>query len=590
MQTGGLNWRGLGRVLVFTGCAIGATGSCLATPYASGVQRAGDTVSFILNEPADTVTITRDGGDAIVLTDAVSGQHTFDIAGYDGYTITVNHSAADHWVQSPISAGNPAFGFERLNGIAVNTNPASPYFGRFYFAQRDDTTTTFSGYPPRSMGDGIYVFNADGTDAFGITDLNDTNAARTAGLDFTQSPASPWRLSIGPDDTLYISDASAPTGGIYYTDPDISAGGTLLVGLGGTLPVTGQNHGSIISKPLVSGSLSTGDLVLYTIDQDLPGSVPDSGSHVWRYDIGGSDNYAGAPTLILDLSTLGTNSDGSPILIATNAGNFDANFDSATITDILHDPRTGNFILFQHGSGFIITDPSFSTILFNSKQQFIDYPQEYDAFKYIVNGTFSPDGKTLAFRMRGPGIGIVPGSPVLVSLDEQGLPILDPSAGNLLGASQIAGEPIFTPAPRGPIAYDLAGNIYTAGNSFERAAIYSPGGDTVAITRSDGTFTINGTTYGEHYLPGDFNGDGYVGLDDIGIVLSNWNQSVTPGVLLRGDPSGDGYVGLDDLQFVLDHWNEGTLPSELPGVPEPGTVGLLGVLGAGVLARRKLVG
>ena len=139
----------------------------VAVPYASGINRIGDTVSFTLNEPADTVTITRDGGSAIVLNTAASGEHAFDMTGFNRFTLTVNHSANDRWIQSPISSGNPAFGFERVNGIAVNQNPASPYFGRFYFAHRDDTTTTFGGHPPRSMGDGIYVFNADGTDAPG---------------------------------------------------------------------------------------------------------------------------------------------------------------------------------------------------------------------------------------------------------------------------------------------------------------------------------------------------------------------------------------------------------------------------------------
>ena len=551
---------------------LAMTGDTYAVPYASGVEQTGDTVSFTLNEPADTVTITRNSGNSgntIILNAAAAGQHSFDMTGFRNYTISVTHSEPVRWTESSISTGNPMFSFERINGIAVNQNPASPYFGRFYFAHRDDTTVTLGGFPPRTMGDGIYVFNADGTDAFGITDLNDTTAARTAGLDFSASPASPWRLSIGSDDTLYISDASDPTGGIYYTDPDVSTGGNLLAGLGGSQPITGQNHGSVISKPLVSGSMNTGDLVLYTIDQDLAGSIANTGSHVWRYDISGTDNYSGTPALMLDASTLGTNSDGSNILTDTNNGNFDANLDSATITDLARDPLTGNFIIFQHGTGLIITDPLFSSILFNSQQFFIDNPQEYDALKFIVSAAVSPDGKTLALRTGGNGNRI--GSPLLVELDETGLPILDPSAGNGLGIEQFIGEPIFPPAPRSPIAYDLAGNIYNAGNFFERSGIYSPGGDTAAITRSDGTFTINGTTYGD-YLPGDLSGDGFVGIDDLSIVLGNWNATVAHGVVALGDPSGDGFVGISDLNAVLGNWNNGTPPASQAHIPEPGTV------------------
>ncbi len=555
---------------------LAITGHTQAVPYASGVQQVGNTVSFTLNEPADTVTITRNYNDTfLVLNNVTAGEHSFDLAGSADYTISVTHSAPAVWLESSISVNNPMFSFERLNGIAVNQNPASPYFGRFYFAHRDDTTTAFGGFPPRNLGDGIYVFNSDGTDAFGITDLNDTTAARTAGLDFSASPASPWRLSIGPDDTLYVSDASDPTGGIYYTDPDVSTGGNLLAGLGGTQPIAGQNHGSIISKPLVSGSMSTGDLVLYTIDQDLPGSVTGTGSHVWRYDVGSTDNYAGAPTLVLDASTLGINSDGSDILVDTNIGNFDANSDSATITDLVRDPITGNFIIFQHGTGLIITDPSLSTILFNSQQFFIDNPQEYDALQYIVSAAVSPDGKTLALRTGGNGNRI--GSPLLVELDQAGMPVLDPSAGNGLGIKQFVGEPIYPPAPRSPIAYDLAGNIYNAGNFFERSGIYSPGGDTTAVTRSNGTFTINGTTYGDHLI-GDLSGDGFVGIDDLSIVLGNWNDAVAHGVFTLGDPTGDGFVGIDDLNVVLSHWNEGTPPTNgsQTHIPEPTSLWLLG--------------
>ena len=69
-------------------------------------------------------------------------------------------------------------------------------------------------------------------------------------------------------------------------------------------------------------------------------------------------------------------------------------------------------------------------------------------------------------------------------------------------------------------------------------------------------------------LPGDLDGDGYVGLDDLDIILNNWNQNLPPADN-RADPSGDHYVGLDDLDIVLNHWNEGIPPT--PGVTLSGT-------------------
>ncbi len=61
-------------------------------------------------------------------------------------------------------------------------------------------------------------------------------------------------------------------------------------------------------------------------------------------------------------------------------------------------------------------------------------------------------------------------------------------------------------------------------------------------------------------LPGDLDGDGFVGINDLNIVLANWNQNVPPANPLA-DPSGDGFVGIDDLNEVLGNWNAGTPPA-----------------------------
>jgi autotransporter-associated beta strand protein len=61
-------------------------------------------------------------------------------------------------------------------------------------------------------------------------------------------------------------------------------------------------------------------------------------------------------------------------------------------------------------------------------------------------------------------------------------------------------------------------------------------------------------------LPGDLDGDGFVGITDLNIVLGNWNQTVPPADA-RADPSGDNFVGINDLNTVLGNWNAGTPPS-----------------------------
>lgn len=88
-------------------------------------------------------------------------------------------------------------------------------------------------------------------------------------------------------------------------------------------------------------------------------------------------------------------------------------------------------------------------------------------------------------------------------------------------------------------------------------------------------------------IEGDLDGDGFVGISDLDILLGHWNQTVPAGDPGQGDPSADGYVGIEDLDLVLGNWNRGT-PSGAGSifVPEPSVIGLLGVGGLRLLGRR----
>ncbi|MEZ6192782.1 MAG: hypothetical protein R3C45_16030 [Phycisphaerales bacterium] len=102
----------------------------------------------------------------------------------------------------------------------------------------------------------------------------------------------------------------------------------------------------------------------------------------------------------------------------------------------------------------------------------------------------------------------------------------------------------------------------------------------IILDYTSGTVTLQTT------LPGDLDGDGFVGIADLNLVLGNWNLNVPPGDPLA-DPSGDGFVGIADLNVVLGNWNGDFPPATgAAAIPEPGMVGLVG-LGVATLARQR---
>jgi len=582
---------------VASAAVLSVSGAALAVPYAAQVSQTGSTVSYVLNEPATSVTVTRDGGSPLVMP-TTAGVASFDMTGFSSYSIDVSNTQAAGWVESPSSAANGFLEFERPRDVVVNNNPGSEHFGTVYVSNPRDVATA-SG---RTMTDGIYVLNADASDIDG-TALPSDVVSRTAGFTFAGSTSSsPWRMAVDADDNLLLSIWSDGDAGVRITDPTVTTGELLLAEIGDANANTTGNHGSVVSRPVFTGSLSGGDFTLYTIDEDRESSGgAGTGNNIWRYDIGsspGATGYAGAANIEVDNTLLGTNSDGSPIFLDLNVG---------VLNELIRDPKTGNWIELQQRangseSGMVIFSPDFSTVLWNSKEFSItnnldgtlddllnpDSLGVQDIFRWMVGGTVTPDGSTLMLHRRLAELDneyLGTANVLMIPLDASGLPDLDvsdPVADPLLGITEVS--TLTGGGSTSVISYDLAGNIYTASNVDEKVTIFGPGGNSTAVTNSDGTFVINGVTYGGGgSIPGDLDGDGFVGLSDLDIILNNWNLNVPPGNPLA-DPTGDGFVGLEDLDILLNNWNAGTPPGN--AVPEPASLALLG-LGAIAALRRR---
>ncbi len=99
-------------------------------------------------------------------------------------------------------------------------------------------------------------------------------------------------------------------------------------------------------------------------------------------------------------------------------------------------------------------------------------------------------------------------------------------------------------------------------------------------------FTKNTSVFDSN-ITGDIDLDGFVGITDLNIILSHWNQTVPVGDHSQGDLAGigDGFIGISDLNVVLSNWNAGTPPSAdaLSAIPEPASLLLLLLCGTTML-------
>lgn len=450
--------------LVAAALAVAATGA-QAVPYASGIKFEGGVLTFILNEDADNVKVIA-GATVHDLGALTKGTVSRTLALSGAFRIEVRRSAPGGWAQTSSDA-NTLVRFNSPRGVAVNNHPASPYFGRVYIA--NSAAGTAGG---RSVGDGIYVLNADQSDALGQGDT-----ALTGGADFALGgAAAPYRVTVGEDGNLYICDWSDAAGNLIVTDPSVTAGSAQFVLKplasttapgNATTPVGLDNtHGSIAAA-VVKGSLAQGNLTLFVIDEDLQTDKESTGltelNGLWRFDIG-----AGPLPSTVDSSGL--------ISLPS------ITFVSQTM-DLAMGPNGYCYVTDRRSAGaqngLQVVDPSdpdpFTRVKFNSLDESMNLGNATDFLFEAGSVDVSVDGKWLAVYRYG-------NNEVVVMPLTDGIPDL---------AKRVVFPAFGTTAAGRDIAFDAAGNLHIVSSGFGLYRVFSPGGTTVATTTSEGQFTVS---------------------------------------------------------------------------------------------------
>jgi hypothetical protein len=455
-----------------------------ATPYASSITNTGSTISFRLNESADSVKIISNGG----ATTNDLGARPFGLT-VTNLTITgtfyIEVSKGPslgylNGVTNQISADtNVLLRFNAPRGVAVNRNPASPYFGRIYVSNADTGSLAAAApFPARNLvnGDGLFVLNGDFTDALG-----QGNAARTAGINWrtnlNDTANKPFRIEVGEDNNVYISDYSSPTNfailNLFVADADLSpSSGTNVFAYDPA--IVGRFPSSVIAK----GSLGTGNLQIFGVYPDI----------AYEYDLFGSFSYSvmqrwNVGSGPLPSSVTPVRATDLPVLIA----------DVPSVLSDLDIAPDGKYFLSQNRSdgfesGLFVVDPSkdndssgFADVVFTSYDVSVNQlGSTNDLLRQTRAVKVSPDNKVVALIRDDNQIWIIPLT--------NGLPDL---AGRRLMSSGS-----LTTIGR-DISFDAAGNIYTVSSGQGAMKSFSPGYPTRAVTGSDGTFSITRVTGNE---------------------------------------------------------------------------------------------
>ena len=506
--------------------------AAIAVPYASGTDLSGSTLSYVLNEDADSITFDLTGETNITFSDPndarlTKGTHTVDIGLASAYSIEVSKNAAAGWTQTNDPTTEVTSKYFSPRGVVVNQNPASPFFGNVYVSEGESGTTF--GDPNAvvvrtTLAPGIFAITADGSDKYGIGDVG-----RDGGLfvEFSDGNSNtPFKLTIAPDDSVYVAGYSDAASGLWRAPADLSGGTWPSILDNSSCSASGLcgNHGGVFSSYIEGTGAGT---TLYTMDEDYPdesGFFGPSRGDILKYNIGTATDYSSLPSIVVDDGHDPNGDGGVTGKIIGNPSDFvrdadgswwiaqwrsDDSFAFPTLTHWADDPNASG-PLWQSGKenrtpGDVDWDTDIDGEDFLDMQRNLGLDAGATAFQGDTDGDGDVDGDDLATWQAAYGKQAQVGQLVLQNVHGTldihndldlivlgtrfgaGVYIVDISDPN----SPVLEEHILPGgSTTNDVAFDIAGNAYVVNRSSETLKIFSRGGNTVTTTGSDGTFSL----------------------------------------------------------------------------------------------------
>jgi len=212
-------------------------------------------ISYILNETASKVEVDILSGTSLIrrltLTDISSTSRGQNVVTWDEldnssnqvpagiYQVSVTAASAGYtnWthISSDDDPGSYVFWGE---GIAVDPNPASPYYGRVFIANAEASGNQDTNNPGNLLG--IIKMNADASPA----DEGGTSADKD-GYPWSDNGISPWKIAVSHDDFVYVGDLGSG-GQVLRWDPLVISNSLTYVLRTDNIPTGAQLSGPAI--------------------------------------------------------------------------------------------------------------------------------------------------------------------------------------------------------------------------------------------------------------------------------------------------------------------------------------------------------